>query len=272
MVDARGAVAYASPALDRILGIESSEVIGHVADDWIHPDDLPTARRMMGQLRREPQNSLTIQFRVRHRDGSWRWLETVGTNLLDNPSVGGIVLNARDVTEARQFQDRLRHEATHDPLTRVANRALFHQQIRIASFSRYGPTDDAGIVAIDLDDFKRINDTHGHHAGDALLVAVAERLVQCVRPADTVARLGGDEFAVLLPHTSRSGALAVADRMMAAFADPIEVDGHLLRIRASFGVAVGSTDDADSLLRRADAAMYAAKQSGKGRIEGAGVS
>ena len=269
VVDARGAVAYASPALDRILGIESTGVIGRVAGDWIHLDDLPTARSMMDQLRHDPHDSLTIQFRARHRDGSWRWLEVVGTNLLDNPSVRGIVLNARDVTEARHFQDRLRHEATHDPLTRLANRALFHQEIGMAAFISRGPTDETAIVAIDLDDFKQVNDTHGHHAGDALLVAVAKRLEQCVRPTDTVARLGGDEFAVLLPHTSRSVALAVADRMMAAFADPVEVDGHLLRIRASLGVAVGSADDADSLLRQADAAMYAAKQSGTGRITSA---
>ena len=272
VVDARGAVEYASPALDRIMGIESSEVTGRVAGDWIHRDDLPTVLGMMDRLGRDPRSSVTIQFRARHRDGSWRWLEAVGTNLLDNPSVGGIVLNVSDVTEARRFQDRLRHEATHDPLTRVANRALFHQEIRMASFSGLRPTDDTAIVAIDLDDFKQVNDAHGHHAGDALLVAVAQRLEKCVRPTDTVARLGGDEFAVLLPHTSQSGALNVADRMMAAFADPVEVDGHLLRIRASLGVAVGSADDADSLLRQADAAMYNAKQGGKGRIEGAGVS
>ena len=172
VVDARGAVAYASPALDRILGIESTGVIGRVAGEWIHLDDLPTARSMMDQLKHDPQNSLTIQVRARHRDASWRWLEVVGTNLLDNPSVRGIVLNARDVTEARHFQDRLRHEATHDPLTRLANRALFHQEIGMAAFIRHGPIDDTAIVAIDLDASRVPSPDHADRPGQALMGSV----------------------------------------------------------------------------------------------------
>jgi diguanylate cyclase (GGDEF)-like protein len=121
-----------------------------------------------------------------------------------------------------------------------------------------------GVLLIDLDDFKEINDTLGHHVGDAVLVAVAERLRQCVRQGDTVARLGGDEFAVLLPDSPPGQASSVAARITAVLAEPVLVEEHLLALRASIGVAAGGFGQADSLLREADAAMYLVKHNGKG--------
>ena len=122
------------------------------------------------------------------------------------------------------------------------------------------------MLAIDLDDFKQVNDSLGHHVGDALLVSVAGRLLSGARPGDTVARLGGDEFAVLLTPASAADATAVAERILAVLADPATVDGHRLSVRASIGVATGPAMDAARLLRAADVAMYEAKQGGKGRV------
>jgi diguanylate cyclase (GGDEF)-like protein/PAS domain S-box-containing protein len=255
-------VAYASPALERVLGVAPDDLRGRRCLDLLAADDLVGLWPLIGQLLASPHGSITFQTRVRHADRSWRLLEVTCTNLLDDPSVGGIICNARDVTEARQLQDRLRHQASHDPLTQLANRALFDERLRAAL--RPAPTPDGGsaaVLVIDLDDFKLVNDTLGHHVGDALLVAVAGRLGGCARPADTVSRLGGDEFGVLLPGVSLPSANAVADRIRAAFTDPVTVDGHELTIRASVGLAMaGPGESADALLRSADAAMYTAKR------------
>ncbi|MGI5240890.1 diguanylate cyclase domain-containing protein [Dactylosporangium sp. CA-139066] len=169
--------------------------------------------------------------------------------------------NARLLAEVVAFQDRLRHEATHDPLTGLANRALFAERIAEA-----GGT--AAILIIDLDGFKTVNDTLGHHAGDALLRAVADRLRGCVRAGDTVARLGGDEFAVLLPGTSRAYADDLVPRLHESFAEPVPIEAARVPIRASIGVAHGPLAQAEALLRDADIAMYATKH----RRDRAGVA
>jgi diguanylate cyclase (GGDEF)-like protein/PAS domain S-box-containing protein len=264
ILDRHGRVTYASPALTRVLGVDPESASPVDPSGLVHPDDRPIVDRMLDRLR-SGQSTVTAQLRARHVDGAWRWLQLVATNLLADDSVGGIIVNARDVTEERQLQERLRFDATHDALTSLANRALFNEQVRlIAGQAPYSETPTA-ILAIDLDDFKPVNDLLGHHVGDALLVAVAERLRRCLLPTDTVARLGGDEFAVLLPATSHAGAAAVADRILAAFTEPVRVERHELPIRASIGIAVGTGTRIETLLRDADAAMYTVKHNGKGR-------
>jgi diguanylate cyclase (GGDEF)-like protein/PAS domain S-box-containing protein len=258
-----GTIGYASPALDRVLGVAPEEAVGRPARELLHPDDLTDVLPLVRRLLDSPRETVNCQLRVRHADGGWRWLELVGTNRLDDPSVSGIICNARDVTDARDFQDRLRFEATHDPLTKLANRLLFDERVRGESAGPDGVEPET-ILAIDLDDFKRVNDTLGHHVGDGLLVTVAQRLHRCVRPTDTVARLGGDEFAVLLPHTSREEAVAITDRIIASFSEPVLVEGNRLTVRVSIGMATGRPDEAETLLRDADAAMYVVKQRGKG--------
>ncbi|MEJ3744462.1 sensor domain-containing diguanylate cyclase [Actinomycetes bacterium KLBMP 9797] len=264
VVDRRGLVTYASPALRRVLGVDPE---GQAVDPrrLVHPDDRLVVDRMLSRLATTGQATVTAQLRARRVDGVWRWLQLVATNLLHDPSVGGIIVNARDVTEERQLEDRLRFDATHDALTKLANRALFNERVRLVASQAPHPDSEMAILAIDLDDFKPVNDVLGHHVGDALLVAVAERLRRCVLPTDTVARLGGDEFAVLVPATSPAGAAAIADQILAAFTEPVRVEGHELAIRASIGIAVGNGARLESLLRDADAAMYTVKHSGKGR-------
>ncbi|MFB9358182.1 diguanylate cyclase domain-containing protein [Actinoplanes nipponensis] len=259
ITDRGGRMTFTSPAVTRMLGYASEELHGSTLHDLLHPQDRPVAAA-----------GGSWQGRVRHRDGSWRWLDVVATDRHDDPSVGGLISNARDITEARAFQERLRFDATHDALTGLANRALFHRRIADAA-EQPGAGARTGVLAVDLDDFKIINDTLGHHVGDRVLTTAAERLRGCVRDgSDTVARLGGDEFAVILTGTTPAEAAATAARIVAALSEPVTVEGHVLVVRASVGVATGPSERAGTLLRAADAAMYDAKRSGKGTMAVAG--
>lgn len=169
--------------------------------------------------------------------------------------------------ELRASHLRLRHQAEHDPLTGLANRLLFHEVLRqhLERSPRGVPC--GAVLFVDLDDFKNVNDTIGHGAGDAMLRAVAGRFQESLRSDDVSARLGGDEFAVLLCHASDEDAAAVARRILAALAHRIDLDGHMLSVAASIGIAMAvGGDGAGELLRRADVAMYASKSSGKGLV------
>jgi diguanylate cyclase (GGDEF)-like protein/PAS domain S-box-containing protein len=257
-----GTFTYVNPAIEPILGLSSQGTVDQNLWDLLHPGDIGMIRDAFADLVNTPGATRTRQLRIRHADGSWRWLSLVTTNLLGDPAVSGIVCNARDITETVAFQARLRHEATHDPLTGLANRALLDERIRAAQAPDAAEL-AAAFLVIDLDDFKKINDTNGHHVGDAFLCGVADRLHAGTRGEDLVARLGGDEFALLLPGASAEEGARAAARILEAFAEPVVVDERPLRIRASIGVAAGRAAEAESLMRAADAAMYAAKQRGK---------
>jgi diguanylate cyclase (GGDEF)-like protein/PAS domain S-box-containing protein len=256
LIDHTGAMTYLTPAT-RMLGYEPIEMVGVRVLTLIHPDDLPELLPDLQRLMATPGATLTYQARYRHADGSWRWLEVTSRNLTHEPSVGAVVSNARDVTDARELQDRLRHEATHDALTGLANRVLFGRRLAAEV------TGGVALLHIDLDGFKPINDTYGHHAGDAVLVRVAERLTAALPAGSVAARLGGDEFAALLPRAGRAAAEQAADRFRAALTEPIEVDGQGLTISASVGVVAGTGVDPEALLREADAAMYRIKHAAR---------
>jgi diguanylate cyclase (GGDEF)-like protein/PAS domain S-box-containing protein len=256
LIDHTGAMTYLTPAT-RMLGYEPSEMVGVRVLTLIHPDDLPEVLPDLQRLMATPGATYTYQARYRHAGGTWRWLEVTSRNLTHEPSVGAVVSNARDVTDARELQDRLRHEATHDALTGLANRVLFGRRLAAEV------TGGVGLLHIDLDGFKPINDTYGHHAGDVVLVRVAERLAAALPAGAVAARLGGDEFAALLPRAGRAGAELAADRFRAALAEPIEVEGQLLAIGASIGVVAGTGVDPEALLREADEAMYRIKHAAR---------
>jgi diguanylate cyclase (GGDEF)-like protein/PAS domain S-box-containing protein len=257
-----GRIRYISPAVRRVLGCEPAPLVGTNIARRMHPEDLAAISADVAHVIGRPGNTSAYRARLRHADGSYRTLEIISVNLIDEPSVRGVVSNSRDVTEAVQAHERLSYEATHDVLTGLANRTLFTERVEAGLA---GAERRFSIVLIDLDDFKTVNDTLGHTVGDALLVAVARRLCGSVRPTDIVARLGGDEFAILFDGLGGDGVIRVLERVGNALTQPVEIDGHKLAVRASFGVVDGNGgDDAGDLLRQADIAMYEAKERGEG--------
>jgi diguanylate cyclase (GGDEF)-like protein/PAS domain S-box-containing protein len=263
IVEGDGAIRYVSPAVHRLLGYEPQDLTGTRATELVHPDDVQTA---LGVL--EKGRVSRVQVRLRHRDGSWRYTESTFNNLVADPGVAGIVINLRDVTERLELEERLVHQAYHDTLTNLANRALLREQLVRALQARRRGEAGPAIIFLDLDGFKTVNDSLGHAAGDLLLVAVADRLHSWLGEYGTVARLGGDEFAVLLEAVGRADASLLAERALAALEAPFTVGGREVYVGASIGVALAGTetDTADILLRNADAAMYRAKRSGKGNV------
>jgi diguanylate cyclase (GGDEF)-like protein/PAS domain S-box-containing protein len=269
ILDATGAVTYVSPGCSRVLGHAADDVLGRPLQAILHAEDAPSLARVLdGRALRSGDEP--IELRAADADGEWHVLEVTATNLLHDPDVAGFVLNARDTTERKRLADELRHQALHDTLTGLANRALLGDRVAHALARR---SDGPGLVAvlfIDLDDFKTVNDSLGHGVGDRLLVLVADRLRSCLRSADTAARLGGDEFAILLDEPdNEEQVVLVAERLLGSFQHPFVVDGHEIVVTASVGIAADAARaaSADHLLRNADAAMYLAKQRGKGRWE-----
>jgi diguanylate cyclase (GGDEF)-like protein/PAS domain S-box-containing protein len=281
VVGRRGSIGYESDAVRRVLGHEPELHVGRPFDELVHPDDAARARSLLAGLGDTRDGAQAMaELRMQHADGSWRWVETIGQNRSHDPAVGGVVLNFRDVTDRRSLEEQLRHEALHDPLTGLANRALFADRVAHAlTRTSRAPDDRVAVLIVDLDDFKDVNDSLGHAAGDELLTAVAERIRACLRRQDTPSRLGGDEFGILLEDTDGNTAAAIAERILEALRQPFALGARQLVVQASIGIAQGGGaaaeagsrvrdgQSADELLRNADAAMYTAKARGKARHE-----
>jgi diguanylate cyclase (GGDEF)-like protein/PAS domain S-box-containing protein len=263
-----GTVAYESPAVERMLGFAPHERVGMPVLQLLHADDLFAGQRWLAEVRRNPGAEGRVELRARHADGSWRVIEAVAKNLLDDPAVGGVVVNYRDITERKQLEDRLLHQALHDQLTGLPNRSLFLDRLEHAWARAGGTGQPVAVIFLDLDDFKGINDALGHAAGDEALRVAARRIIACLGPGDTVARVGGDEFAVLIEDVRElAGAARVAERILAALRQPLQLTSSEVTLRASVGIASArATQEPDELLRNADIAMYQAKSQGKGRI------
>jgi diguanylate cyclase (GGDEF)-like protein len=203
---------------------------------------------------------------VRRADGSWGWFEVTTVGQLAARQLRGTVLTLHDVSERRQLTDRLAHEAYHDALTGLPNRALL--MLRIEEELERHDEQRPALLLIDLDDFKVINDRHGHASGDRVLEVIGRRLRNAVRTGDTVARLGGDEFALLMKGTPDQ-VRATADRLIDEIGKPVVADGRRFLVRASIGVvfaAEGTFESPHSLLSHADIALYEAKGKDKGGI------
>ncbi len=270
VVDDQNVIRYQSPAVTRVFGYSPTENLGVNLRELLHPED---RRRVFGLIlaaQQEGRESEMVECRVRHSDGSWRYAETAVSSMLHDPEVRGVILNTRDVSERKALEDALAHQAFHDSLTKLANRALFKDRVdhALARAARRGR--ELAVMLLDLDGFKAVNDSLGHDAGDELLVAVAGRLMECVRPTDTAARLGGDEFAVLVEDLASPGDYAVvATRVLESLQAPFHIHGKDIFVRGSIGIAMCGDGDntSDELLRNADVAMYMAKAEGKNRYE-----
>ena len=268
IADTDTTIRYASPAAHQVLGIAVRQLVGGKLIDLVHPDDRAAAQRFFLVLQESEGSTPGVQdWRLLRPDGSVLWMENTGTNLLAEPTVAGIVVNTRDISERRTLQSRLTHQAFHDELTHLANRALFLNRVAHAVARAPRGRHPAAVLFLDLDDFKKVNDSLGHSVGDELLVAAASRLATCVRPGDTIARLGGDEFAVLLEDVdAMADVVVVVERISEAIGAPFHVSGRDVFVGVSIGIAsVALADTPDDVLRNADLAMYFAKGRRKGR-------
>jgi diguanylate cyclase (GGDEF)-like protein/PAS domain S-box-containing protein len=265
-VDADGTIDYVSPSVERLLRSPSGELLGSPLTDLSHPDDVAELGSLIDRAMASPGTRVAGEWRIRQSDGTWLPVETVASSGSGDFDTTGVVLNTRDLQERKALEQKLTFQAFHDPLTRLANRSLFRERVEHA-LDRRSPSDVA-VLFIDLDNFKTINDSMGHAAGDHVLVETAHRVRSSLRSEDTASRLGGDEFAVLLEDADVTTAARVAERIRVALGTPFWVLGQEVYISASIGIAVRREGDtAGELLRNADVAMYTAKSKGKARFE-----
>jgi len=258
---------YASPALLDLVGLP----VDQLADEnglprFVSPDDLPVVATALERAFATPGETVRAEVHVRAGDGAEHYCVGTTTNLLDDPAVNGVVVVLHDITENKVLEEQLRHQALHDSLTGLPNRALLGDRLaQMAARSRRNLSSFA-VMYIDLDNFKHINDSLGHDAGDELLQAVADRLVSALRDGDTVGRLGGDEFVVLAEDNSQPlDPEALAQRLLAVLERPFTVDAgrRQLSVTASIGVAFAIGVPPERLMRDADVALYRAKSSGR---------
>jgi diguanylate cyclase (GGDEF)-like protein/PAS domain S-box-containing protein len=262
VVDEKMRIRFVTPAFHRRLGYPPDHLLGSLLLDLVHPEDHKQAPV------EESDSTTPRRWRLKHSDGSWVETEMDAKDLLDDPAVRGYVVTIQDVGHRRMLEEQIRHQAFHDSLTALANRALFEDRLNHAlERLRRDPTQGAAVIFIDLDDFKTVNDSLGHAAGDDLLKAFAGCLADCTRRADTVARFGGDEFAVLVEgYLAEDAALVIADRIHATLEKPVRLGQDDVYANASIGIANGDPGmTADEVVRNADLAMYSAKADGKGQ-------
>jgi diguanylate cyclase (GGDEF)-like protein/PAS domain S-box-containing protein len=259
-----GVITFASPAATQTFGRPASTLEGERLLALVHPDDASKASRFLDEA--SGGGGSVGEWRVRGATGAWHWVENSAADLRRDPAVAGLVLAIRDITERRTVESRLTHQAFHDALTRLANRSLFLNRVGHALARAPRAARPSAVLFLDLDDFKRVNDSLGHAVGDELLLAAAGRLSTCVRPGDTIARLGGDEFAVLLDDLEGAGhAEQIAERIASALRTPFRLHGRDVLVGVSIGIApLHGGETPEDVLHNADLAMYSAKATAKG--------
>jgi PAS domain S-box-containing protein len=289
LVGSDGRRLYNSPAYQKVLGYSAEDLKSTSSFEQIHPDDRPRVLEAAEKARLTGRGE-RMEYRVRHKDGSWRTLESTASPIRNaKGQTDKLVIVNRDITERKRAEEMLAHNAFHDELTNLPNRALFLDRLQhTLTLSKRHPNYKFAVLLIDIDEFRLVNDSMGHSAGDELLIQIAQRLLDSVRRADTVsrprtsgmperpanddtlARLGGDEFSILLDDVRDPvEAVRVAERLQAELAAPFLVDQQEIVISASIGISASTSPhtQAEDLLRDADIAMYRAKRAGKARCE-----
>ena len=265
-VDLEGRMIEANPALHAILGYQKGELVGLPLERLLNPEDvIPLNLTDVLAGRRE---DLQVEVRYQRKDGGTVWGNSTASLVRDRKGQPLFAIAMiEDVSERKAQEAALEHQALHDALTDLPNRVLLHDRLHLAIATGVRERQPMALMVMDLDRFKDVNDTFGHHCGDRLLRELAMRLTKRLRASDTVARLGGDEFAVVLPRVGdQAAAIRAARKILRALDAPFAVDGESLEIGASIGIALFPEhgEDPDTLMRRADVAMYMAKRSGGG--------
>jgi len=270
--DLEGRYLYVSPASESMLGYTPAELLGRTGGEvgFVHPDDVGATGSLKTKVVDGKQATATATWRVIRPDGTVRWVETAVRAVPDaHGDPYQVVAVTRDVSERKDAETRLAHQALHDSLTGLPNRTLFLDRLEHALTRAERHHGGVAVLFVDLDRFKLINDSFGHAAGDRLLCDVAERLRGALRPADTIARFGGDELTVLCEDLDgEAGARAIAQRIAELFEEPFVVEDGEAFLQASVGIALaGDGATPEDLIRDADAAMYRAKDRGRARVE-----
>lgn len=261
-----GTMREPSQASVQVFGCSPVTLIGKNIRDLVHPDDHTRIHHLLVNTLDNPAINVSSELRMQHTDGAWRFCEVIFNNLVQDPNILGIVATCRNITERRKFEEELTQLAFHDLLTNLPNRTLFLTCLQRALLRTKHTNCQVAVLFLDLDNFKLINDSLGHHLGDQLLIAAAKRLQSCVRPIDTVARLGGDEFTILLEDINEiANVIQIVEKIYEGLHSSFTIDGHELYISTSIGIALGNfeVDSPTDILRDADLAMYRAKSNGK---------
>jgi diguanylate cyclase (GGDEF)-like protein/PAS domain S-box-containing protein len=270
LLDAELKFSFAGSSTQYLIGYGEEELVGHAFFDFVHPRDVVAARKIFAGVLASANQEAHGELRFRHKNGSWVWLEGFGQNLLEETSVGAIVVNYRDVSQRKETEKQLEYRAHYDSLTGLPNRLLFRDRLVNSLAQARRNRVGLAVMYLDVDHFKLVNDGLGHSFGDGLLADVARRLEGALRASDTISRIGGDEFSILLPEVTNAEAVAgVARKILDSLARPFNVDGHDLFVTASIGISCYPSDgeDVETLLRCADAAMYRAKELGRNQAQ-----
>lgn len=270
VADQKGLIRFQGASAERIFGYSAAAWVGHLVADLVHPSDRALLESRLEQVLKASGHPLTVECRLRHNLGSWTPCEITMTNLLYLPSVQGLVLNIRDVSERTELEEKVSYYAVHDSLTNLANEAAFQTELA-AALADPILSRGVAVLILDLDDFKALNDRFGSPLGDQVLVSVGARLEQMVRPGDAirpgdvVARLRSDEFAILLRDMPNPEAAAsVARRILQQFEAPFRLGREQVRVAATIGAAglISGSETVEDLMKHADLALRAARAGG----------
>jgi diguanylate cyclase (GGDEF)-like protein/PAS domain S-box-containing protein len=266
----RHAMIYVSPAFERIHGapLRSMRSVWRAWKDTLHPEDRDRALEAHGRMACGP---VDVQYRIVRPDGVTRWVRACGYPVENSRGVVYRVAGTiEDITERRELESRLQYQAHFDSLTGLPNRVLLFDRLSQALTQSRRSSHAVALLFVDIDRFKIVNDTLGHHVGDKLLQHVASCLVRAVRAEDSVGRLGGDEFGIILPRIDRpEHAALIAQNALRLLAEPLQLEAHEVVVTGSIGIALSSSEsvDAETLVRNADTAMFRAKNSGRNAYE-----